>query len=160
MSIKFLVLGGGILGLEGGSADFIFMGAGIFRNPYKSRVFCLWRALVWNWSRRPRIQGVGVDPCLLKEAQQRYFSYRAILVAIVSQNFFLLVLHLWGYRTLIARYIAKWGIAQVPSSLTRYGAIWGIAAIASIAISRDMSGLSKRSFCKTVVLSPAENRWF
>ena len=30
MSIKFLVLGGGILGLGGGSADFIFMGAGIF----------------------------------------------------------------------------------------------------------------------------------
>ena len=32
MSINFLVLGGGILGLggEGGSADFIFMGAGTF----------------------------------------------------------------------------------------------------------------------------------
>ena len=32
MSIKFLVLGqgGGILGWGGGSADFIFMGAGIF----------------------------------------------------------------------------------------------------------------------------------
>ena len=31
MSIKFLVLGGGILGLGGGgSADFIFMGARIF----------------------------------------------------------------------------------------------------------------------------------
>ena len=31
MSIKFLVLGGGgILGLGGGSADFIFLGAGIF----------------------------------------------------------------------------------------------------------------------------------
>ena len=32
MSIKFLVLGGGgILGFWGGSADFIFMGARIFR---------------------------------------------------------------------------------------------------------------------------------
>ena len=30
MSIKFLVLGGGILVWGGGSADFIFMGAGIF----------------------------------------------------------------------------------------------------------------------------------
>ena len=30
MSIKFLVLGGGILGFLGGSADFIFMGARIF----------------------------------------------------------------------------------------------------------------------------------
>ena len=45
------------------------------------------------------------------EAQQRYFSYRAILVAIVSQNSFVLVL--MGYRTIIARYVAKWGIAQV-----------------------------------------------
>ena len=32
------------------------------------------------------------------EAQQRYFSYRAILVAIVSQNSFVLVL--MGYRTI------------------------------------------------------------
>ena len=45
------------------------------------------------------------------EAQQRYFSYRAMLVAIVSQNS--LVLVLMGYRTIIARYVAKWGIAQV-----------------------------------------------
>ena len=30
MSIKFLVLGGVILGFGGGSADFIFMGARIF----------------------------------------------------------------------------------------------------------------------------------
>ena len=30
MSIKFLLLGGGILGVGGGSADFIFMGARIF----------------------------------------------------------------------------------------------------------------------------------
>ena len=81
------------------------------------------------------------------EAQQRYFSYRAILVAIVSQNFFVLVF--MGYRTIIARYVAKWGIAQVClcktkhqgrvshhfggvlTSLKKYRAIWGIAAIVS-----------------------------
>ena len=45
------------------------------------------------------------------EAQQRYFSYRAILVAIVSQSSFVLVF--MGYRTIIARYVAKWGIAQM-----------------------------------------------
>ena len=37
------------------------------------------------------------------EAQQRYFSYRALLVAIVSQNSFVLVF--MGYRTVIARYV-------------------------------------------------------
>ena len=81
------------------------------------------------------------------EAQQRYFSYRAILVAIVSQNS--LVLVFMGYRTIIARYVAKWGIAQmclcetkyqegvshhvggVLNSLKKYRAIWGIAAIVS-----------------------------
>ena len=81
------------------------------------------------------------------EAQQRYFSYRAILVAIVSQNSFVLVFV--GYRTIIARYVAKWGIAQmclceikyqggvshkfggVLSSLKKYHAIRGIAAIVS-----------------------------
>ena len=79
--------------------------------------------------------------------QQRYFSYRAILVAIVSQNSFVLVF--MGYRTIIARYVAKWGIAQmclcetkyqggvshhfggVLTSLKKYRAIWGIAAIVS-----------------------------
>ena len=39
------------------------------------------------------------------EAQQRYFSYRAILVVIVSQNSFVLVF--MGYRTIIARYVAN-----------------------------------------------------
>ena len=81
------------------------------------------------------------------EAQQRYFSYRAILVAIVSQNS--LVLVFMGYRTIIARYVAKWGIARmclcktkyqggvshpfagVLASLKKYRAIWGIAAIVS-----------------------------
>ena len=56
---------------------------------------------------------------------------------------------LWGYRTIIARYVAKWGIAQmclrenkyqrgashhfggVLTSLKKYRAMWGIAAIVS-----------------------------
>ena len=81
------------------------------------------------------------------EAQQRYFSYRAILVAIVSQTSFVLVF--MGYRTIIARYVAKWGIAQMHLCETKYPggvshpfrelltslkkcrAIWGIAAIVS-----------------------------
>ena len=81
------------------------------------------------------------------EAQQRYFSHRAILLATVSQNSFVLVF--MGYRTIIARYVAKWGIAEmrlyetsyqggvshhfggVLTSLKKYRAIWGIAAIVS-----------------------------
>ena len=39
------------------------------------------------------------------EAQQRCFSRRAILVAMVLQNSFVLVF--MGYRTIIARYVAK-----------------------------------------------------
>ena len=46
MSIKFLVLGGGVLGLGGGgSADFIFMGARIFLSngpeTNSSNLFCV-----------------------------------------------------------------------------------------------------------------------
>ena len=71
-----------------------------------------------------------------------------MLVAIVSQNSF--VLAFVGYRTTIARYVAKRGIAQmclcetkyqggvvshhfggVLTSLKKYRAIWGIAAIVS-----------------------------
>ena len=70
-----------------------------------------------------------------------------MLVAIVSQNS--LVLVFMGYRTIIARYVAKWGIAWmclckikyqggvsqhfggVLTSLKKYRAIWGIAAIVS-----------------------------
>ena len=80
----------------------------------------------------------------------RYFSYRATLVAIVSQNSLVLVFFFVGYRTIIARYVAKGGIAQmclcetkyprggvshhfggVLTSLKKYRAIWGIAAIVS-----------------------------
>ena len=91
--------------------------------------------------------GHGHRHVLSLEAQQRYFSYRAILVAIVSQNCFVLVF--MGYHTIIARYVAKWGIARmclckikyqggvshhfgvVLTSLQKYRAIWGIAAIVS-----------------------------
>ena len=63
------------------------------------------------------------------EAQQRYFSYHCtILAAIVSQNSFVLVL--LGYRTIIARYVAKGGIAQVCAKLSTkggYRTIWGSA---------------------------------
>ena len=92
----------------------------------------------------------------LLEAQQRYFSYRAILVAIVSQKYFVLVF--MGYRILIARYIAKWGIAQMClCELSAKGGItqfWGSAELPekvsrdtgyrsdSIAVSRDMGPLS------------------
>ena len=78
------------------------------------------------------------------EAQQRYFSYRAMLVVIVSQNYFVLVF--MGYRTIIARHVAKKGIAKMCLCETKYQvgvshhswgadelhkkyrAIWGIAA--------------------------------
>ena len=70
-----------------------------------------------------------------------------MLAAIVAQNSFVLVF--MGYRTIIARYVAKWGIAQmclceakyqggashqfgeVLTTLKKYRAIWGIAAIVS-----------------------------
>ena len=56
--------------------------------------------------------------CMSLEAQQRYFSYRAILAAIVSQNSFVLVFV--RSRTIIARYVAKWGIAQMCLCETKY----------------------------------------
>ena len=53
------------------------------------------------------------------EAQQRYFSYRAVLVAIVSHNSFVFVF--MGYRTILARYVAKWGYRiDVPLRETKY----------------------------------------
>ena len=75
------------------------------------------------------------------EAQQRYFSYRAILVAIVSQNFFVLIFV--GYRTIIAQYVAKWGIARMCLCKTKYQAggiatFWGSVLTSLIAVSRDM----------------------
>ena len=66
------------------------------------------------------------------ETQQRYSSYRAMLVAIVSQNFFVLVFLLFfmGYRTIMA-----WGVSHhlggVLTSLMRYRAKWVVAVIVS-----------------------------
>ena len=59
-----------------------------------------------------RISGMGL------EAQQRYLSCLAILAAIVSQSSSVLVF--MGYRTIIARYVAKWGIAQMCLCETKY----------------------------------------
>ena len=75
------------------------------------------------------------------EAQQRYFSYRAILVAIVSQNPFVLVF--MRYRTIIARYVAKRGIAQMWLCETKCqgGGIapcWGSANLPK-KVSRDIA---------------------
>ena len=52
------------------------------------------------------------------DAQQRYFPYRAILVAIVSRSS--LVLVFMGYRPIVARYVAKWGIAQMRLCETKH----------------------------------------
>ena len=52
------------------------------------------------------------------EAQQRCFSYRAILVAIVSQNYFVLVFV--GYRTIIRATRCKMGITQMCLCETKY----------------------------------------
>ena len=73
------------------------------------------------------------------EAQQRYFSYRAILAAIVSQNCF--VLAFMGYRTIIARYVARWGIAQMFLCEMKYqGGYRTILGSANLPykVSRDM----------------------
>ena len=71
--------------------------------------------------------GLGQVELSPLEAQQRYFSYRAILVAIVSQNS--LVLVFMGYHTIIARYVAKSGIAWMCqcklSTKGGYCTIWG-----------------------------------
>ena len=47
----------------------------------------------------------------LLEAQQQYLSYRAVLVAIVSQNSFVFVFV--GYSAIITQYVAQWGIAAI-----------------------------------------------
>ena len=52
------------------------------------------------------------------EAHQPYFSYRAILVAIVSQNSFMFVF--MRSRTIIARYVATCDIAQMSLCKTSY----------------------------------------
>ena len=85
------------------------------------------------------------SPC--SEAQQWHSSCRTKY----RKTFFVLVF--MGYRTIIMRYVAKWGIAQLCWCETKCpkGIAWfwgechpplqGIAAIWSIAISRDMGSL-------------------
>ena len=51
------------------------------------------------------------------EAQQRYFSYRTILVAIVPQKCFVLVF--MGYRTMIAQYVAAEWLRSSPARIGR-----------------------------------------
>ena len=80
-----------------------------------------------------------------------------MLAAIVSQNSFVLVFV--GYRTIIARYVAKWGIAQMCLCETKYqgevshqfgGALTSVKKVSrdmgyrndSIAVSCDMGPLS------------------
>ena len=106
----------------------------------------LWRVGLQNELRCKECNHFEENPLGLR-GPATILSYRAILVAIVSQNSFALVL--MGYRTTIARHVAKWGIAQVClcetkcqggvsrhfgaalTSLSKYRAIWGIAAIVS-----------------------------
>ena len=78
------------------------------------------------------------------EAQQRYFSYRTILVAIVSQNFFVLIYNSRvtqlqngvSHRCACVRLSANGGgesqhFGGLLTSLKKYRAIRGIAAIVS-----------------------------
>ena len=91
-------------------------------------------------SRLREIVAIALEP------QQRYFSYRAMLVAIVSHN--CLVLVFMGCRTIIARSVVTWGIAQMClceikckrggnraiwllACLEKYRTLWGTAVIAS-----------------------------
>ena len=102
-------------------------------------------------------ESILVDFSLVLEAQQRYFSYCAILAAIVSQNSFVLVFFGVSHNYL-ARYVAKWGIAQMCLCETKYqgrgiAPYWGSANLPakvsrdmgyrsdSIAVSRDMGPL-------------------
>ena len=129
-----------------------------FGGDFSVKCFGFW---LKSQSYRPKVgvtdQKSELQPGL--EAQQRYFSYRAILAAIVSQNFFVLVF--MGYHTIIARYVAKWGIAQMCLCKIKYqggvshhfgGMLTSLKRVSrdmgyrsdSIAVSRDMGPLSSR----------------
>ena len=81
------------------------------------------------------------------EAQQRYFSYCALLVAMVSQNSCPLVFV--GYCTIIARCVAKSGIPQMClhhfgkllTSLKKYRARYGVSQQYYRNIAGDMGPL-------------------
>ena len=105
----------------------------VMQFPVLLRVFLIREAQLtffvkWNWPLAEAVKenkkDTPKDETLTKkdqpdlEAQQRYFSYRAIFVAIVSQNSYVLIF--MGYRTNIARCVAKWGIAQMCMCETKY----------------------------------------
>ena len=104
------------------------------------------------------------------EAQQRYFSYRAIL-ATVSHNSFVLVF--MGYRHNVSRDMLQNGVSQrcglcetkyqggvshhfggVGISLKKYRTIWGYRSD-SIAVSRDVGRLSCESWLAFLILEPS-----
>ena len=58
------------------------------------------------------------DPIMCLEAQQRYFSYRALLVAIRVCFFFFFLRG--ASHKMVARYAAKLGIAQMCLCETKY----------------------------------------
>ena len=64
----------------------------------------------------PKVSGPK-SLCLGLEAQKRYFSYRAILVAIVSQNYFVFVF--MGYRTVISRNTLRNGVSHTCACVKR-----------------------------------------
>ena len=97
------------------------------------------------------------------EAHQRYFSYRAMLVAIVSQNY--LVLVLWGIAQ-ISRNMLQNGVSRrcacvkISTKGGGFAPFWGAANLSekvsrdmgyrsdSIAISRDMGPLRFGAPCR------------
>ena len=94
------------------------------------------------------------------EAQQRYFSYRVILVAIVSQYSFVFVF--MGCRTIIVRYVAKRGIAQMCLCKTKGQGGGGIAPCGEVPTSlkrasRDM-GYRSDSIAASLDMGPLRER--
>ena len=55
--------------------------------------------------------GISLDPVLSLRGPAAILPYRALLAAMALQNSFVLVF--MGYRTIIVRYGADWGIAQM-----------------------------------------------
>ena len=109
MSIKFLVLEGGVFWVWGGgggrSAGFIFMGAGIF---------LILGAFIW---------------CPLAETRSRMHTHTLrgpVAILFISRDTCsdsiakLFRACFVGYRTIIARYVATWGIAQMCLCETKY----------------------------------------
>ena len=134
--------------------------------PSKARIlFLLSSRRLWEWLGGMELHSFAF--CIFKfrslkpleAAQQRYFSYRAILVAIVSQTFFVLVF-MW-YRTIIALCETKYqggciapfgGAANFPEKVSRD---MGYRSD-SIAISHDMGPLSWK-LAKIVLPSDFDN---